>query len=313
MRATLLVLLFLLVLPVAAQDEDNAITLHFAATVGDEMAMCGETYDGIGADEAEISFSDFRFYVSNIQLLTAEGESVPLELAQDGLWQLEGVALLDFEDGSETCSEIGNAALNGMVSGTAPEGDYVGVSFDMGVPFALNHLDVTAAASPLNIAALWWNWQGGYKFIRIDLMTDATESEAAYNIHLGSTGCDSPAGAIPPTEPCTRPNITTITFDEFDFENEVIVADLAGLLTDIALYDNTPMPPGCMAGIDDPDCPAVYANFGLSLDEGDCMAGDCMTQTFFRTAPMADVTLVERTDMMMDEMDMEMGDHNHGG
>ncbi|NJR31975.1 MAG: hypothetical protein HC778_02740, partial [Chamaesiphon sp. CSU_1_12] len=27
----------------------------------------------------------------------------------------------------------------------------------------------TLAASPLNLTSLWWNWQGGYKFLRLDL------------------------------------------------------------------------------------------------------------------------------------------------
>lgn len=295
-------------------DEDTQpITLHFAATVGDEMAMCGETYAGIGADEAEVSFNDFRFYVSNIQLLTGAGETVTLQLEQDGMWQFEDVVLLDFEDGTQTCSEIGNAALNGEVRGTAPSGEYVGLSFDMGVSFDLNHLDVTAAASPLNIAAMWWNWQGGYKFIRVDVVTDAEEN-SAWNLHIGSTGCDSPAGAIPPAEPCSRPNITTILLDEFDFENDVIVADLGGLLSDIPLYDSTPMPPGCMSGIDDPDCPALFANLGLSIDDGVCPDRDCSAQTFFRVGTADSMTLTERTTMSMNNMDMEMNDgeeHDH--
>jgi len=275
------------------------------------MAMCGESYAGLGADGAEVQFNDFRFYVSNVQLLTADGATVPMQLEQDGIWQHENVALLDFEDGTATCSEIGNASLNGEVIGMAPAGEYVGLTFDMGVPFELNHLDVTLAPSPLNIAALWWNWQGGYKFIRLDLVTDAEEN-SAYNIHLGSTGCDSPAAAIAPEEPCARPNLPSITIDEFDFENDVIVADLGGLLTDVPLYEREPMPPGCMSGVDDADCPAVFPNFGLSLEDGTCTDGDCSAQSFFRVAAADDVTLVERTDMSMEDMDMGGESHEHG-
>jgi uncharacterized repeat protein (TIGR04052 family) len=300
----------ILALPSLAQDDMQPITLNFAAMVGDDMAMCGMSYEGIGADDAEVSFNDFRFYVSNIQLITAEGDSVALELMQDEMWQVENVALLDFEDGTGGCSEIGNAAVNSMVMGMAPAGEYVGLSFDLGVPFELNHLDVTAAPSPLNIAGMWWSWQGGYKFIRLDLMTDAVEN-SPYNVHIGSTGCDSAAGVIPPAEPCARPNLTTITFDEFDFENQVIVADLAGLLEGVALYDNVLMPPGCMAGFDDPDCPDVYAGFGLSLETGACVEEGCMTQTLFRVADVDGVMLVGRTDMTMD-MNMDMGG-DHGG
>jgi uncharacterized repeat protein (TIGR04052 family) len=275
--------------------DDGLMTLNFVAAIGESMAVCGEDYPAVGADSATISFNDFRLYVSNIHLLTTDGDRVRFELEQDGVWQVDDVALLDFEDGTGGCAEIGNAALNGQVIGSAPAGEYVGLTFDMGVPFGLNHQDVTTAASPLNIAAMWWNWQGGYKFIRVDIMTDDPENPA-WNLHVGSTGCESPAAVIPPEERCTRPNLPSVTLESFDFENDVIVADLASLLTGITLYESTPMPPGCMSGFDDPDCPALFANFGLTFDTGACAdGGDCSGQMFFRVAPAVDVTLVERT------------------
>lgn len=296
MTRLLAVILFglLLVFPTAAQDADiQPITLHVVATIGDDPALCGNDYAGVGADAATIHFGDFRFYLSNIHLLTAAGDAVPLELAQDGLWQHDNVVLLDFEDGSATCSEIGNAALNGQIIGSAPTGDYAGLRFDLGVPFALNHADVTLAPSPLNIAALWWNWQGGYKFMRVDIATDAGANNA-WNLHLGSTGCASAAAVMAPDEPCTRPNIPTVTLPDFDPETDVIVADLGALLAEVALYDSTPMPPGCMSGLDDPDCPPLFAGFGLDVETGACVDDECSTQAFFRTAAQADVTLVGR-------------------
>lgn len=307
--------LALLLLPLgysADAQESQAITLNFAATVGDFAAHCGETYTGVGADNAAVQFNDFRFYISNIQLLTSDGEPVPLALDQDGMWQAEGVALLDFEDGTASCSEAGNAALNGKITGTAPTGDYTGVIFDLGVPFELNHNDVTLAPSPLNVAAMWWNWQFGYKFVRIDLTTDATEVEKGWFIHLGSTACDSPAGAISPLEQCANPNLATISLSDFDFEQDVIVADLGSLLTDVALYDNTPMPPGCMSGTDDPDCNTLFPNFGLSLPDGICPEDDCSAQTFFRIANVTEVSLVGRTDMSAEMMSEGAMDMDHG-
>ncbi|RMG70404.1 MAG: metallo-mystery pair system four-Cys motif protein [Chloroflexi bacterium] len=309
--------LFCLTIPAFAQDEAEMqpITLYFVATVGNEMASCSQTYTNIGLDEAQISFNDFRLYISNILLITTDGDLVPLQLEQDGLWQVEDVVLLDFEDGTAGCATTGNEALNGEIRGMAPVNDYVGVRFDVGIPFELNHQDVTTAPSPLNIAAMFWSWQGGYKFIRIDLVTDATQN-AAWNIHIGSTGCESPAAVIAPTALCARPNITTISFDEFDFENDVIAVDLATLLANIALYENTPMPPGCMSGIDDPDCPLIYQNLGLSLQDGVCPDQDCSSQTFFHLADREDVILLERTDMMMPDESMDESSenhHNHGG
>jgi uncharacterized repeat protein (TIGR04052 family) len=293
-------------------DADEEKTkLHFVAYVGDEVASCGQEYEGVGADGATISFNDFRLYISNIHLITADGELVPFELEQDGIWQTHNVALLDFEDRTAGCSEIGTPSYNGEIVGTAPEGDYTGISFDLGVPFELNHIDATSAPSPLNIAGLWWSWQGGYKFIRVDLMTDAPE-HSAWNLHIGSTGCTSPVSVVPPAERCTRPNVASYTFEDFNLADNVVIADLAGLLSSVSLYDNTPMPPGCMAGAEDPDCVMLFPSFGLSLETGACLDGDCASQTFFRIGSQEDVELVGRyTDLNHVPTDSPNSHDNH--
>ena len=103
------------------------------------------------------------------------------------------------------------------------------IVFDLGVPFALNHQDVTVAASPLNLPPMWWNWQGGYKFVRVDMKTDAEATAGAWFIHLGSTGCAAENQATPPTTACARPNLAEIRLDGFDPATSVVVADLATL------------------------------------------------------------------------------------
>lgn len=273
--------------------DEGLTVIHFVAYVGDEVAVCGEEYADVGADGATISFNDFRFYISNVHLITADGEAVPFELEQDGIWQTENVVLIDFEDHTNGCSEIGTPSYNGEIVGSAPEGEYTGLAFDLGVPFELNHIDATSAPSPLNIAGLWWNWQGGYKFIRVDLFTDAPE-HSAWNLHVGSTGCVSPVSVMPPAERCSRPNVASYHFEAFNLDEDVVIADLGGLLSAVNLYDNTPMPPGCMAGVDDPDCEMLFVGFGLSLETGACLEDNCASQTFFRIGSQEDVELIGR-------------------
>ncbi len=283
-----------------ANNTDGNVTLQFAMKVGEQAAACGQSYPGLGSAGTEVTFTDLRFYVSNIRLINAQGQEVPLALAQDGVWQYQNVALLDFEDGSSGCSEGGNTALNNLVKGTVPAGRYTGIAFDLGVPFALNHADVTAAPSPLNIQALWWNWQGGYKFMRVDMQTGApgaapaptmdmnatapagsqgemqqegAAKPSAWFIHLGSTGCQSNDRTAPPAAPCSNPNLVAIRLDGFDPGKSVIVADLTSLLRDVPLDQNTPEPPGCMSGPKDPDCPALFRGFGLDLATGATAGG----------------------------------------
>lgn len=265
----------------------ETVNLNFAAMVGDQIAQCGQTYDGLGAMSSNIEFQDLRFYVSNIKLINADGEEIPLELTQDGMWQYDNVALLDFEDGTGLCSQSGNAATNSVITGTVPEGDYTGLVYTLGVPFALNHDDVTTAPSPLNISSMWWSWQGGYKHLRIDLMSHAgmmdtmnnSESEADsesaghsgsampgfWPIHLGSTGCVSEASTVAPSTECSTPNTLEVRFDNFDVTNDTVIADVATLLSNVDVSQSLElMPPGCMSGPQDPDCSVLFENLGLT-------------------------------------------------
>ena len=171
---------------IATAQQD--VTLNFQALIGDQAAACGVTYDGVGAESSQIEVQDLRFYVSNLRLLNAAGEEVPLALTRDGQWQYENVALLDFEDGSARCAESGNAAMNTQVTGTVPEGEYTGLVYTVGVPFALNHADVATAPAPLNVSSMWWNWQAGYKHMRIDLMSHSAATNMAAAEETGEHG-----------------------------------------------------------------------------------------------------------------------------
>lgn len=255
------------------------VTIRFAASVGSVPASCGMIYNGVGTAGSTLSLNDYRFYISNVRLINAAGEEIPVELTQDGQWQYANVALLDFEDGTSLCSGSGNADTNTKVTGTVPEGDYNGLVFDLGVPFELNHLDTTTAPAPLNVPAMWWNWQYGYKFVRIDLQTTSSESPAWF-VHLGSTGCNSADSNTAPAEACSNPNTSTVRFADFNPVQNFVVADASGLLAGVNLDTSVPMPPGCMSGPEDADCAGLFPAFGLELATGTML--DANPQTFFR-------------------------------
>lgn len=249
--------------------------IRFAARVGDKDFACGMTYDGLGADKSSVQVSDFRFYVSNIRLIDANKKEVSLELEQDSLWQYKNIALLDFEDGLAGCGEGGNDLLHTKVMGTVPPGTYTGLVFDVGVPFDLNHLDISTAPSPLNLDAMFWAWSVGYKFIRVDMLANGNP----YFVHLGSTGCNAASDTEAPTAPCSNPNRMTVRFDTFDSQKNFVVADLAELVKGVTLSTSEPRPPGCMSGPDDSDCKTLFPNLGLGLDTGKLLE---TPQQFFR-------------------------------
>ncbi len=271
------------------------MTLQFAFMAGKEPVACGKEIKNLGARHTAAQIMDARLYISNIRLIGAGGREVAFELIPDGKWQTDRVALLDFEDGTAMCKDTGNADLRDVIVGKAPAGRYTGIVFDLGIPFELNHADVAVEDAPLNIQALWWNWQTGYKFVRIDLATNSAPPNDKWFIHLGSTGCGKmgqghgadPHGMAnkPPEEPCNNPNLAAIRLNRFDPSKDRIVADLAGLLTNVNIAESTPKPAGCMSGVDDPDCRRLIPNFGLSLATGQCV-GNCRGQRFFRAEAM---------------------------
>jgi uncharacterized repeat protein (TIGR04052 family) len=288
-------LLVCLIFAAGCESPPQTVTLTFSGQVGDATVRCGETYTTAGTRPTPLKVNDFRFYISNVRLLTAEGQEVPLALQQDSLWQYQNVALLDFEDGTADCAEGGTPGINNAVVGTVPPGTYQGVAFTLGVPDSLNHLDAAVAPSPLNVSAMFWSWRAGYIFSRIDLAVPRGDSTSYWLMHLGSTGCEAEAATMPPRKACTRPNRVEVHLSNFNPETDIIVADVAGLARGIDLTVSEPAPPGCMSGPDDPDCSRLFPNFGLALETGTCSNGNCVDQGYFRSIrqeerPLAHVT-----------------------
>lgn len=250
------------------QTTDAPISLRFSALANGEAVACGQRYS-LGSPPVAAEIADLRFYVHDVRLVTAAGDEVLVALDDDGLWQDGEVALLDFEDKTGACA-TGTAETRAVVTGTAPEGQYVGVAFTVGVPEALNHLDVATAASPLNLTSMFWSWTGGYKFLRLDVETDA----GGWLFHVGSTGCGgSPATGIA----CTEANRSEVRVTGITPGVDAVALDLDALLADTAFGEGHP---GCHAAADEPDCAAVMPRLGLALD-----GGAAPSQTVFAAAP----------------------------
>jgi len=243
--------------------KDPLVQVAFEPRVGDETFACGASFDGVGATGTTWTPQDFRLYLSNIQLLDDSGGAVPLDLDATTPWQVEDVALLDFEDGTGGCSN-GTAQTNAVAIGTAPEGAYTGIRFDVGVSEALNHNNAAIAPSPLNLSTMFWGWEGGYKFVRVEGATTGQPEGTLF--HLGSTGCSADASGD--VYACTSPNRPTIELTGFDPLATPIQVDLAGLFEGADLDHNADgTPPGCMSVEGDGDCKVPYANLGLAWED----------------------------------------------
>jgi len=256
--------------PPSVVQQDFAI--RFDARAGEQSLRCGQSYAGLGSTNASVMLQDFRIYVSNFRLIERDGAETPLQLTSDGVFQNDRVALLDFENATGNCN--GNSATNRVVRGRAPAGDYVGLAFDIGVPVELNHQDTTLAAPPLNFSALTWAWRYGYKFTTIDLETGRAPDAAAmpghgasgFSIHLGSVDCGAGSPRSAPEQPCATPNRASYRLGAFDPVTQLVVLDLATLLSASDITGNAPgSVSGCMSGAGDDDCVPIMDRFGLSF------------------------------------------------
>lgn len=257
------------------------VNLVFRAQVGERPFACGTTYDGIGTASSRWAPADLRFYIHGLRLVRPDRDrtEVPVQLEQND-WQHDDTALLDFEDHTSPCNN-GTPETHTRVTGFAPQGDYTGVHFILGVPFDKNHQDADGAPSPLNLTALFWSWRGGYKFLRIDSFAVLEDDFAEFRVHLGSTGCRY--GRPLEVAGCVWPNRADVLLTNFDLSRNVVVADLATLLADSDLTSNVPLtPPGCMSDREDTDCVSVFRNLGIDFDDG---YPDPTAQKFFRVEP----------------------------
>ncbi|MEE2644501.1 MAG: MbnP family copper-binding protein [Myxococcota bacterium] len=233
------------------------VTIHFAVTVDGAPFACGAPFVGLGTPATEMGFGDLRFYLHGLELIDVDGEAASVTLEDDGIWQRDGVALLDFEDGCEN----GTAQLNNVVRGQVRAGDFVALRFSLGVPPTLNSSGTVleGRGSPLNLSSMFWSWKSGYKYLRLD------GNSGPFRLHLGASRCDSDFQ-------CGEMNIPQITIREFNPEREQIELDLARLLEGTNLAENTPMTaPGCMGESSDPDCTEIFARIGLG-DEAAILA-----------------------------------------
>jgi len=236
------------------------VQLDFAFRVNGEDFSCGTEYQDVGDPPAAFSSTDARLYLSGIELVDDNGNARTIAL-DTGPFQNDGVALLDFEDG---CGSDGTPETNSVVKGTIVPGSYTKVRFTLGLPDEKNFIDLTKAKAPLDVTGMFWTWQYGYKFLKLDGSSPAEDGPSSFFIHLGASGCpgDNPQQA--PSGACESPNRIRYELSDFTPGQHTIVAELANVLATSDLSFNTDgTAPGCMSESDDPECQAILPLMGI--------------------------------------------------
>ncbi len=127
------------------------------------------------------------------------------------------------------------------------------LTFELGVPFLLNHQNPLTAGIPLQQLDMHWAWQNGYKFFRLDL----NGPQHDWSLHLGSSGCSSASVMRAPLKPCVAPNRVQI---QLPYQGQsTLTLDLAKLLGDfIPAADNS-----CMADPASLSCQRLLPALGI--------------------------------------------------
>jgi len=253
----------------------QSISIPFAARAGGLDIACDTPLQGLGTSGSQVFMKDFRFYVSGINLIGSDGKSYPLSL-DESEWQSGELGLLDFQDKADNCdgeTKTVHTRLTGTISN---EATVSGIRFTVGIPASSNHIDLANARGPLNVASMFWSWQGGYKFMRLDMAPEGgitrpsnpDFSATVYNFHLGSTNCSGNPEAGE-TVNCERPNRPEIELKDFDPSSNTIVLDYAALVDELSLVSDVKDTPGCMSDMSDTECSIFFKKLGLDLTTGE--------------------------------------------
>ncbi|MDP2226702.1 MAG: metallo-mystery pair system four-Cys motif protein [Moraxellaceae bacterium] len=267
-------------------NSTRSVSIAFEAVSGSTPIACGTTLTALGTTSTSAPVRDFRYYIHDVKLVKADGSSTPVTLDAN-THQLGNVALIDHTGGKCDATPAPTTTLGSTVTGKIPNDSavYTGLEFTVGVPQSMNHRDRTAAASPLNIAALHWAWQSGYKHATLEVQptggitrpTDPAFSNTVFNIHLGSTGCTN--STVTGTGSCTNNNRPLINLSGYTLNTSKVRLDYAALVANSKLTEDGGGPAGCMSGVTDPECGVIFDALGLNLTTG--VPAPALTQTVF--------------------------------
>lgn len=231
----------------------SPVDIPFELRFGEEPIGCAQAAGGF-------TLTDLRFYVYDVELGSEDG-FVPLELPPDPPWQGDGVALLDFEDGTGDCAN-GTPGVRTVLHGRAPPGSYTGLRFRIGVPESLNHADPLAATPPLHDTSMHWHWTSGYRFLRAGIAS----ADDGFWIHLGSTRCE---GTVTDIKGCKASNRPKVELPDYAAGEDLVIIDLESLFAGVDLADGEPG--DCSSGPTESACEAPFAALGLDFATGEVL------------------------------------------
>jgi uncharacterized repeat protein (TIGR04052 family) len=129
------------------------------------------------------------------------------------------------------------------------------LEFSLSVPFEVNHQNPLTQTPPLNLPEMFWSWQQGHKFLRLD----AQKAGVNWSFHIGSIGCQSPSVMRAPTQACARAN--RYRYKVTLGENPTLLFNIGQLLANVDFSTHQE----CMGDPNHVGCEVVMTNLEKTL------------------------------------------------
>jgi hypothetical protein len=168
-------------MPAPLRTSGTIVELTIDPVLGGQPFVYGEP--NVSPAGGTITPINFRFYVSEVRLLTVGGDAVLVDLVTDaGLPEPYGVHFFNAEDATSRTLKV-----------LAPTGAYTGVTFLLGLNGACNTSTFAARNPPLSATSqMTWPPPYGYLFLRYESLSSGGQSADAgaaaappRSIHMG--------------------------------------------------------------------------------------------------------------------------------
>ncbi len=193
--------------------------------------------------------SQVYLFASEIEYQNNQGNWQTLPLA-DNKYQSQQIVLLGVD-----CQHNAKGQWQLRLTDQVKREQIKALRFQVGIPFTLNHLNPLQQNSPLNIPNMFWVWQTGHKFVRMEMTSAASDH---WLFHLGSVGCSSVSALRSPKQPCLYPNTFKVTLAKL--ANNSFSLNLTSWFQGLTFDTAT----GCQSEITNPYCQLIFNNVGIN-------------------------------------------------
>ncbi len=245
----------------------NTNSLTFTPKYNNKLLKCFSSF--IHQDK-KWQYSQLQFFISEVAVKDNNGQWQVWPLS-DNQYQSNNIALL-----GEYCqaSPVKQQADHQLTQGNwqlsfkqaIDLSTFTQLRFTLGVPFSFNHQNPLLQTSPLNVPQMFWVWQSGHKFFRLDIeeqieAANGIDPKDHWQFHLGSTGCKAPSPLRPPNKTCTNANQTKIIMDmdSKSTKPQRIAVDLAALFLGLSITKKN----SCQSEPDNDNCLVLFEHLGL--------------------------------------------------